>query len=77
MKIEEFTKAKKLLEDIEQIDKQLSYIKNKHDNFISTSYREDNIILRASIIIDKELKDLIIKHLSDKKENKLNEFKAI
>lgn len=77
MKLEEFKAAEKILNEVKKIDNTIELLNNRYDNFIATSYKKANILVRESIVIDNEMKNVIIKHLSDKKELKLKEFNEI
>lgn len=77
MKLEEFKAAEKILNEVKKIDNTIELLNNRYDNFIATSYKKANILVRESIVIDNEMKNVIIKHLSDKKELKLKEFSEI
>lgn len=77
MKLEEFKAAEKILNEVKKIDNTIELLNNRYDNFIATSYKKTNVLVRESIVIDNEMKNVIIKHLSDKKELKLKEFSEI
>lgn len=77
MRLDEYEKAGIILKEIKKIDEDLKLLKNRFNNFIATSYRSNNSVLRRSIIIDKELNQVIIKHLEEKKRMKEEELKEL